>query len=91
MASVYAKKFNWLPQLSAWEQAQAWRARRRAMVDDFRGNADALASGFGGALANQISGQGTIAVQIATSRLQAEAKAKVARATSLSSSVNQLA
>ena len=75
---------------SAWQQAQAWRQKRRAMVDDFRSNADTLASGLGNAVAAQISGRETLVSQIVMGRLQAEAKAKVAQAMSVSSSVNQL-
>jgi hypothetical protein len=91
MTGIYAKKFNWLPQPSAWQAQENWRAKRRAMLDSFQSGSDAFASGFGNAMANQISGQATLTTQIVMGRLQAQAKAKSAQYASLSSLVNTLA
>ncbi|HKA70680.1 MAG TPA: hypothetical protein VKE26_02690 [Xanthobacteraceae bacterium] len=91
MTGIYAKKFNWLPQPSAWQQSQAWREKRQAMIQDFQSKTDAFASAFGTAMANQIDGQAQLTTQIVMSRLQAQAKAKSAQFASLSSLVNQLA
>jgi len=91
MIGVSTKKFNWLPQPSAWQQQENWRAKRQAMTQDFLSKNDAFASGFGTAMANQISGQATLTTQIVMNRLQAQAKAKSAQYASLSSLVNQLA
>ena len=91
MTGIFTRRFNWLPQASAWQQAQAWRAKRRAMADDFQSSVNALASGLGNAIAAQIDGQGTLIAKVVTTRLQAEINAKVTKATALSNSVNHVA
>src|SRR5262245_47145751 len=91
MTGIYARKFNWLPRPSAWQQSQAWREKRQAMIQDFQSKTDAFSSGFGAAMSNQISGQAQLTTQIVMSRLQAQAKAKSDQFAALSSVVNQLA
>jgi hypothetical protein len=77
MPAIQAKKFNWIRKLSAWEEAQAWRAKRRAMVEDFETNNAMLANAYSTAQANLISGSATLAIEAATARIQATAKAKI--------------
>jgi len=91
MQSIYAKKFNWLPQASAWQEAQAWRDKRRAAVESFQSNIDAFSSGVGTAMSNQNDGQVQLTTQIVMSRLQAQAKAKSDQFAAISNAVDQLA
>ena len=77
MPAVQSKKFYWIPKRSAWQEAQVWRQKRRAMVEEFGSNATALASSLGAAQASQIAGFANLAVQTATTRVQAAAKAKL--------------
>jgi hypothetical protein len=78
MPGIYTKKFSWLPSPSPWQQAQAWRAKRRAMIEDFQNQTANLTAGFSAAMSNQITGTGQVVTQTAIARLQAAAKAKAA-------------
>lgn len=77
MPAVQSKKFYWLAKRSAWQEAQAWRQKRRAMAEEFQTNAAALANSLGAAQANHIAGFANNAIQAGVSRIQAAAKAKV--------------
>ena len=77
MTAVQSKKFGWFRKVSAWEQSQAWRQKRRAMVEEFQSNATNLANSLGAAQANQIAGKANLAVQVATTRIEAATKAKL--------------
>jgi hypothetical protein len=77
MPAVQSKKFYWLAKRSAWQEAQAWRQKRRAMVEEFQTNATVLANSLGAAQANQIAGFANNAIQAGVSRIQAAAKAKL--------------
>jgi len=78
MTSIYPKKFNWLPTPTAFQQAQAWRQKRRAMIDDFQTKTATFADAFSKAMADQTDGSAKLVVQTATDRLNAAAKAKTA-------------
>jgi hypothetical protein len=77
MPAVQSKKFNWIVKRSAWQETQAWRQKRRAMVEEFQTNATALANSVGVAQANQIAGFANNAIQACVARIQAAAKAKL--------------
>jgi hypothetical protein len=79
MTFIESKKFNWLQTPTVWEEAQVWRERRRAMIDQFQGDADLVVSSFSNAFSNQITESSKIATQVAIKRLQAATKAKQAK------------
>jgi hypothetical protein len=76
MPAVQAKKFYWITKPSAWEETQAWREKRRAMADQFKNDSAILANSFASAQANLITGSTTLAIQAATTRIQAAVRAK---------------
>ena len=75
--AVQAKRFNWLPKQSAWQQTQAWWEKRAAMREQFAASSAALSAGFTKAWTSQITGLGDLAAQAAVKRQQAEYQAKV--------------
>ena len=77
MAAIPSKKFNWLGKPSAWQQAVAWREKRRAMVQQFQNNAAILSNGVFTAQADNISGTANLAAEAAVARVQASIKAKL--------------
>jgi hypothetical protein len=77
MPAIQSKKFYWLGKRSAWQEAQIWREKRRAMAEQFQSNSTALANSYVSAQANLGSGTVTIAIEVATARIQAAAKAKL--------------
>jgi hypothetical protein len=77
MPAVQSKKFYWIPKRSAWQEAQAWREKRRAMAVEFQNNATTLANSLGAAQANQIAGFANNAIQAGVARIEAAAKAKL--------------
>jgi hypothetical protein len=79
MPTVQSKKFNWIPKRSAWQESQAWRAKRRAMAEDFQSNTTALANSLGAAQASQIAGFANNAIQAGVARIEAAAKAKLSK------------
>jgi hypothetical protein len=70
------RKFNWLPQPSAWKQAQAWRARRAALSADQLYASDTFTSLFTKANTDKIKGMAQLAGDAALKRINASAKAK---------------
>jgi hypothetical protein len=76
MTSIYAKKFNWLPTPTAFQQAQAWRQKRRAMMNDFQTKMSAFTETYSKAIADQIDGSAELVVKTAIDRLNTAAKAK---------------
>jgi hypothetical protein len=79
MAAIQSKKFNWLARRSAWQESLAWRAKRRAMAEEFQSNTAALANSLGAAQANQIAGFANNAIQAGVTRIQDAAKAKLSK------------
>jgi hypothetical protein len=77
MPAVQSKKFYWIPKRSAWQEAQAWRQKRRAMAEEFQTNATALANSLGAAQASHIAGFANNAIQAGVARVEAAFKAKV--------------
>jgi len=77
MASIPTKKFNWVRSPSPWQQAQAWREKRRAMVEQFQNNAAILSNGFFTAQQDKIFGSASLAAEAAGNRIQAKIKAKL--------------
>jgi hypothetical protein len=70
------RKFNWLPQPSAWQQAQTWRARRAALSADSLSVGDTFSSVFAKTNDDQIKGLAKLAGDAALKRIKAAAKAK---------------
>ena len=70
------RKFNWLPQPSAWKQAEAWRARRAAMSADQLSASDTFTSVFAQANDSKIKGMAQLAGEAAVKRIKLAAKAK---------------
>jgi len=69
-------KFNWLPQPSAWKQAEAWRARRAAMTADQLSAGDTFTTLFAQANDDKIKGMAKLAGEAAVKRIKLAAKAK---------------
>jgi hypothetical protein len=82
MSSIQTHRFNWLPQRSAWQQMQSWRAKRAAAVQKYLDNMDTVSTSMGNALQNNITQSATNAAQAALSRIQNSAKATSAKLTS---------
>ena len=76
MAWYDIKQFNWLPAPTAWQQSEAWRARRQAMTQDFLDNSDVINSSFADAAASFGAGIAKLAATAALNRINAAAKAK---------------
>ena len=70
------KKFNWLPQPSAWKQMEAWRARRAAMAADQVNASDTFNAMFAKANTDKIAGMAKLAGDAALKRINTEAKGK---------------
>jgi DNA-binding phage protein len=71
------KHFYWLPTPSAWQEAEGWRARRQAMVQDTLDTSDAANSIFATAATDKIQGMAKLAAQAAINRIKKAAKAKM--------------
>jgi hypothetical protein len=69
--------FNWLPTQSSWQESEAWRARRQALVQDTLNAGDTANSIFATAATDQIKGLATLAAQAAVKRIKAATKAKI--------------
>src|SRR4051812_22144450 len=76
MAWYDIKHFNWLQTPTAWEQSEAWRARRQAMTQDFLNNSDVINSSFADAATSLGAGIAKLAAPAALNRINAAAKAK---------------
>lgn len=76
MAWYDIKHFNWLQTPTAWEQSEAWRARRQAMTQTFLDNSDAINSSFADAATSFGAGIAKLAATAALNRINAAAKAK---------------
>lgn len=68
---IQTRQFNWVRKQSAWEQTQAWRARRQQMQADFRLASSAVSAGLAAAWSNQITGTANLAASAALERINA--------------------
>jgi hypothetical protein len=97
MTYIEPKKFYWLPTPSAWESAQTWRERRRAMAEQFESDSQYITDKLSTAFTDQNSGTGDLAAQLAVTRMQKAAKEKQAAlqkkraATALAETINKIA
>src|SRR5262245_45688486 len=82
---ISSSSFNWVQTPSAWQQLQNWHARRQAANEEFLANVSALSDAFSGAITSQSSGAANLAAQAAIDRLNAETKAKQAKAAAAAS------
>ena len=74
--AIETKHFYWLPTTTAWQDAEAWRARRAAMTQDFLDNNDLINASFADAATNLGAGIAKLAANAALLRINAAAKAK---------------
>jgi hypothetical protein len=74
---IQTTHFRWLPSSSAWQEAQAWRARRQALVQDTLDAGDTFNSAFANAATNKISGAAKLAALAAVARIKAATKAQL--------------
>ncbi len=81
MASIGIKRFNWLPNRSAWQETEYRRIKRAAAMKEDQATMDTINSAMSTALQNKISGSSNIAANVALKRVQAAAKAKSAETT----------
>ena len=81
--AIETKHFYWLPTPTAWQEAEAWRARRQAMAQDFLAASDAVNASFANAATDQIAGMAKLAANAAVGRIKAAAKAKFDQAASV--------
>ena len=73
MSELSTKRFNWVRSPTAWQRSQAWRERQQQARESFEAsNANANAKFFGATI-KQSDGLASIAVQIASQRVQAKA------------------
>jgi hypothetical protein len=76
MSNVQWRKLNWVSTPGAWQEAQAWREKRRAQAEFFESHTSEVLTRVANAQTSQIDGSVTIAFQVAVGRIQAQAKAK---------------
>jgi hypothetical protein len=76
MPVIQSKKFNWIRKPTAWEEAQAWRERRVAAIEQFQRSSELFLYGLGVAQSDLINGSAKLATQKALDRIKAETKAK---------------
>jgi hypothetical protein len=74
---IQLKRFNWLRNQSVWEQNQAWREKRRAMMDDFRAINTIAVNTFATANINLTDGLAQLAGEAAATRVQRAIGAKL--------------
>ncbi len=74
---IQTTHFNWLPTRTAWQEAEAWRARRQAMVQETLNAGDTFNALFATAASDQIEGLAKLAAQAAIKRIKAAGKAKI--------------
>jgi hypothetical protein len=75
MSSIQPLQFNWLPQKSAWQQAQDWRTNQANLQSD-ADLTSAIMDKLSTATINSINGQGNLAAQAALDRINAAIKKK---------------
>jgi hypothetical protein len=76
---IEKRTMNWLPRASAYDEAVAQRARRKALNEDFITRQTALADTFSGAQIDAVTEMGNIVSQAAQARMS-QAAADEARA-----------
>lgn len=73
---IEKRSLNWMPRASAWDTAQAQRAKSKEANSTFLSQQSALASTFQSSRDNMTMGIAEISGKIAAARVQAEAKAQ---------------
>jgi hypothetical protein len=73
--AIGIKRFNWSSRPTAYQYAEAWRAHRRNMVQQFIDEGSALGDVFVSAQTNLSSGLAALAAQASITRAQQEIKA----------------
>ena len=88
MAAI--KRFNWVNRPKAWQAAQAWRAHRSNMVQQFLNEGSAAGTAFLNAQNNLSVGMATLAAQATILRAQNEIGAVRSQFSSAAGSINKL-
>jgi hypothetical protein len=76
---IQIKRFNWLRMQSSWEQHEAWRDKRRVMMQDFQALNDLAVNAFATAHTNLTEGLARLAAESAAARLRSEFGARLNR------------
>lgn len=71
------KRISWFRRQSEWEYAQSWRDKHRTMTQSFRDDASMTGSSLVSAWTNFSVGSAALAAKAATTRIAAQAKAKL--------------
>ena len=75
--SFEIKRFNWVRMQTAWEQSEAWREKRRAMMEEFQGTAAAINDSLWSAQTSLADGLAQLAAEAAAVRVQNEIGAEI--------------
>lgn len=75
MVAIGSKKFNWVRTLSARENVNLWREKRKSMRQDFEARTADANSRLSSALYGQSKGITDLGIQTAIARVQKEIKA----------------
>jgi len=73
MADFSVRSMNWVASPSAWQQAEAWRARQQEIRESFEAASVDAGTNFFGASTTLSTGLGSIAAKIASQRAQQQA------------------
>jgi hypothetical protein len=77
--SIGIKRFPWKKPVPSWKQAEAWRAKHRAMRQHAQGISNAMTNAIIGAQANLASARAEHAIKAAITRARQEAVDKVSK------------
>lgn len=70
MAIGKSGRYSFRKTLTAWEHAQAWREKRRALAQSFMNDARNASDAFNAAWSNQITGAANLTAQAALDRIR---------------------
>jgi hypothetical protein len=75
MPTIGSKKFNWVRTLSARENINAWREKRKAIRQDFESQTAAATSRLNSVWYSQAKGAADLGIEIAIARVKRETAA----------------
>ena len=70
------RRISWFQRQSEWQYAQSWRDKRGSMAQSFISDGATIGSALTTIWANFSSGSAALSAKAATTRIQAETKAK---------------
>lgn len=83
MPAIKSRYGTGLKRQTAWQQSIALREKRREMAQRFLNDSLALGTAINTTWSNQISGRAELAAKAAANRVTAEARAKMAEASTI--------